>query len=101
MPITPLIVSIALIASDSNQSPSRSETLIVNSRVTSPTPREPSLRMCQAARAWSIRSPIFMEPMFGGVRSSSGPSTSATPASHASHFGSVSASFLENCAMES
>ena len=101
VPITPFTVSIALIASDSNQSSSRSVTLIVNRRVTSATPRVPSLRIFHADCALATRSPIASEPSFGGTCSSSGPRTSATPFSHASHFGSVSASFFENCAIES
>ena len=51
VPITPFTVSMPLIASDSNQSFSRSVTLIVNSRVTSPTPRTPSLRIFHAVCA--------------------------------------------------
>jgi hypothetical protein len=101
VPITPFTVSIALIASDSNQSLSRSLTDIVNRRVTSPTPRSPSLRVLQAVRSVSSRSPGFSEPTCGGTCSSSGPSTSETPFSHSSHLGSVSASRLENCAIES
>ncbi len=75
--------------------------LIVNSLVTSPTPRTPSLRIFHAALALSIRSPNAIDPIFGGFCRSSGPSTSATSCSHASHCGSVSASFFENCAIES
>ena len=101
VPITPFTVSIALIASDSNQSSSRSVTLIVNSRVTSATPRWPSLRIFHAVCALGDQVAERSEPTFGGTCSSSGPSTSATPFSHASHFGSVSASFFENCAIES
>ena len=52
--------------------------------------------MRHARRSWSMRSAGFREPSFGGTVVSSGPSTSATPASHASHFGIVSASFFEN-----
>ena len=101
VPITPLTVSIALIASDSNQSFNRSLTDMVNRRVTSPTPRSPSLRIFHACCNIASRSPGFIEPTCGGTFSSSGPSTSETPASHASHFGKVSASRLENCAIES
>ncbi len=101
MPITPLTVSIALIASDSNQSFSRSLTDIVNSRVTSPTPRSPSLRIRHADCSVASRSPGFIEPTCAGTCNSSGPSTSETPLSHSSHFGRVSASLLENCAIES
>ena len=75
--------------------------LIVNSRVTSPTPRTPSLRIFQAARALSSRSPNAIEPIFGGFCRSRGPRTSATSCNHASHCGRVSASFLENWAIDS
>ena len=44
---------------------------------------------------------MLIDPRCGGTLSSSGPSTSLTPFIHASHFGSVSASFFENCAIES
>ncbi len=101
VPITPLTASIALIASDSNQSFNRSVMLMVNRRVTSATPRTPSLRIFHAAFALSIRSPTASEPAFGGTCSSSGPRTSATPFSQSSHSSSVSASFFENCAIES
>ena len=75
--------------------------LIVNRRVTSPTPRTPSLRTFHAVFAVSIRSPIAIDPALGGLWSSSGPRMSATLFSHASHSGSASASFFENCAIES
>ena len=76
-------------------------TLIVNRRVTSPTPRTPSLRTLQAVRACDSRSPGVIEPTLGGTWMSSGPKTSATPFIQASHLGKVSASFFENCAIES
>ena len=101
MPITPLTVSIALIASDSNQSFSRSVTLIVNRRVTSATPRWPRPRIFHAVWACGSRSPSLVDPTWGGTLNSSGPDTSETPFIHASHFGRVSASFFENCAIES
>ena len=101
VPMIPFTASMPLISSDSNQSSSRSVMLMVNSRVTSPTPRTPSLRIFHAARALSIRSPNAIEPIFGGFCRSSGPRTSATSWSHASHCGRASASFLENCAIES
>ncbi len=94
-------MSIPLIASDSNQSSSRSVTLIENRRVTSPTPRSPSLRIFHAVRTVSSRSPGLVDPTCGGTWIISGPSTSATPFIHASHFGSVSASFFENWAIDS
>ena len=75
--------------------------LMVNSRVTSPTPRSPSLRMPHADCSVASRSMGCIDPTCGGLLSSSGPRTSATPLSHASHFGMVSASFFENCAIES
>ena len=75
--------------------------LIVNRRVTSPTPRTPSLRTFHAVLAVSIRSPTASEPARGGLCRSSGPRMSATPFSHASHSTSASASFFENCAIES
>ncbi len=101
VPMIPLTASIPFISSDSNQSSSRSVMLIVNSRVTSATPRTPSLRTFHAVRAVSSRSPIASDPARGGLCSSSGPRMSATPFSHASHSGSASASFFENCAIES
>jgi hypothetical protein len=48
-----------------------------------------------------MRSFTFIEPSGGGTCSSSGPITSATPDSQASHLGIVSASFFENCAIDS
>ena len=98
--MTPLIASMPLIASDSNQSLTRSVTLMLNRRVTSATPRIPSFRTLQPACAWASRSPGDIDPSLGGTWSRSGPRTSATPFSHASHFGIVSASFSENWAIE-
>ncbi len=71
--MTPLTVSIALIASDSNQSSNRSVTLIVNRRVTSATPRCPRPRIFHAVCACGIRSTSFVDPTCGGTLSSSGP----------------------------
>ena len=101
VPMMPLTASIPLIASDSNQSFNRSVMLIENKRVTSATPRTPSLRTFHAVFAVSIRSPSAIEPALGGLWSSSGPRMSATPCSQSSHSGIASASFLENCAIES
>ena len=98
--MTPLMASIPLMASDSNQSLTRSVTLMVNSRVTSATPRRPSLRTFHPVSAWARRSPGASDPSLGGTCSRSGPRTSATPLSQASHFGIVSASFLENWAID-
>ena len=74
---------------------------MVNRRTTSPTPRTSRPRMRQARRSWSIRSAGLRDPSFGGTLVSSGPRTSATPASHASHFGMFSASFFENLEISS
>ena len=74
---------------------------MVNNRVTSATPRTPSLRIFHADCALAMRSPIAIEPTLGGTDSSSGPRTSETPFSHFSHSSSASASFFENWAMES
>ena len=75
--------------------------LMVISRVTSAMVRTSSPRWRQASRSVSARSPGLREPMFGGTVSSSGPSTSARPASQASHLGMASASFLDHWAISS
>ncbi len=69
--------------------------LMVISRVTSAMVRTLTPRLLQASRSVSSRSAGFFEPMFGGTCSSSGPITSARPASHAFHFGQASASFFD------
>jgi hypothetical protein len=91
----PFTASAALISFDSNQSSSRSVTLMVKRRVTSATPRTSRPRIFQAVLSAARRSPGFFEPRRGGMAISMGPSTWAMPWSHASHFGSVSASFFE------
>ena len=96
-PITPSTIMIVFICSDSNHRSSRSEMLIENSRITSATPRVPRRRTCHAACACASRSPGESDPTRGGTWCSSGPITSVTPCSHASHRGSVSASRVENC----
>ena len=55
------------ICGDANHSSSRSAMLIVNRRVTSPTPRTPSLRSVHASRAWSTRSPGGASRARGGI----------------------------------
>ena len=60
---------------------------IVISRVTSATVRTSRPRCRQASRSVAARSFGLREPIAGGTVSSSGPSTSASPPSHASHFG--------------
>src|SRR5918994_1072801 len=66
VPITPFTVSMPFTGSDSNHSLSRSETLIVNSFVTSPTPRMPSPRVFHATRSCSSRSRTRIDPSRGG-----------------------------------
>ena len=92
VPITPLTASAPLTCGDSNQSSSRSAINIVISRVTSAMVRTSSPRWRQARRSVCSRSRGLREPRFGGTVSSSGPSTSASPASHASQRGMASAS---------
>jgi hypothetical protein len=75
--------------------------LIVNSRVMSPTRRTPMPRYFHTTLSWSIRSPTFRDPIFGGVSINSGAMTSAIPDSHASHFGIASASLRENLEISS
>ena len=75
---------IVFICSDSNQRSSSSERLIVNSRVASATPREPSRRIDHSALVCESRSPTVIDPTFGGTSCSSGPTTSVTPWIHAS-----------------
>ena len=74
---------------------------MVNSRTTSAMVRTSRPRWRQASRRVSARSPGLREPMLGGTVSRSGPSTSASPPSQASHLGMASASFLENWAIDS
>ena len=101
VPITPLTASAPFTCGDSNQSSSRSAMLIVISRVTSAIVRTSSPRCRQASRSVSVRSRGAREPIFGGTVSSSGPSTSARPASQASQRGMASASFTDHLATSS
>ncbi len=96
VPITPFTASAPLTCGDSNQSSSRSAMLIVISRVTSPMVRTSRPRFFQASRSVSRRSRGLREPRLGGTVSSSGPSTSASPASQASQRGMASASFFDH-----
>ena len=75
--------------------------LIVISRVTSAIVRTVRPRFRQASRIVSARSRGRRDPIVGGTVSSSGPSTSARPASQASHRGMASASFLDHLAISS
>ena len=68
---------------------------IVISRVTSAIVRTSRPRCRQASLSVSARSRGLREPRFGGTVSSSGPSTSASPASQASQRGIASASFFD------
>jgi hypothetical protein len=70
--------------------------LIVISLVTSAIVRTSRPRFRQASRRVSARSRGLRDPIAGGTVSSSGPSTSASPSSQASHFGIASASFLDH-----
>ena len=73
--------------------------LDVNSFVVFATPDTPSLRSFHASCDWSSRSRGRREPSAGGIVVSSGPSTSASPASHASQRGYASTSRCENWPM--
>ena len=95
VPITPLTASAPLTCGDSNQSSSRSAIDIVISRVTSAIVRTSRFLWRQASRRVSLRSFGLREPRFGGTVSSSGPRTSASPASQASQRGMASASFFD------
>ncbi len=75
--------------------------LMVISRVTSAMVRTSRPRCRQASRRVSARSCGRREPRVGGTVSSSGPSTSASPASQASQRGIASASFLDHCDTDS
>ena len=74
--------------------------LIVNSRVTSPTPDTELAYLPRGLRALDQVAERHRADL-GWLCSSSGPRTSATSWSHASHCGRTSASFLENWAIES
>ncbi len=65
-------------------------------RALSATVRTFRPRLAQASLSVPRRSRGLREPRFGGTVSSIGPSTSARPASQASHFGMTSASFLDH-----
>src|SRR5215469_13289641 len=71
--------------------------LIVISRVTSAMVLTSRPRCRQASFSVAARSRGLCDPIAGGTVSSRGPRTSARPASHASHFGMASASFLDQC----
>ena len=86
---------------DSNQSSSRSAMLMDMRRVTSPIVRTFMPRWRQARRKVSTRSAGRREPSFGGTVNSSGPSTSASPVSQASHCGMASASRLDHFTISS
>ena len=73
--------------------------LIVNSRVTSALPRTFRPRNFHASCACASRSAGRREPTRGGIVDSSGPSTSASPPSHASQRSNASASGEENFAI--
>ena len=101
VPITPLTASAPLTCGDSNQSSSRSAMLMLISRVMSATMRASTPRFFQTSLPRSARSDGEWLPMLGGTRVSSGPITSAMPASQAFHFGQASASFFDHRAISS
>ena len=75
--------------------------LMLISRVMSATLRVSTSRFVHTSLARSARSPGEWEPIVGGTRVSSGPMTSAMPASQAFHFGHASASFFDQRAISS
>ncbi len=101
MPISPFNAITVLTCSDSKNRSRMSAIDIVMRRVRSPTPPTRSPRKRQASFSCAERSANDVEPSFGGVRISSGPSTSARPPMYASHDSTASASFFENFANSS
>ncbi len=75
--------------------------LMLISRVMSATMRVSTPRFFQTSLPRSARSDGEWLPMLGGTRVSSGPITSAMPASQAFHLGQASASFFDHRAISS
>ena len=101
VPITPETDSTPRMASETNRSSTRSAMLDVNSRVRSNAARTSTCRSLPSSAAWPARSAGFFEPSFGGISSSSGPTSRPSRPSHSSHRWYASTSALWNLAISS